>query len=680
MGDDELKEGGPKSATQPAGQPSVSQPAAPTEADYERDRHLLDFLKILRLTFKMASIYHQDHPTFKRTIDELMTSLNTIFAYFSPLEIGFSPNSLLIGEKFWGGDKTTTELARLFHFRKIKKIEIYRGLSVQELLRFISRLTSPIQEFIRRGGAQAILKEENLSHINLEILDYSQLLQGEGEEIKDIWPYLLMEAVAEDDHNKLDQLAGSFEKVVGRFNTEDLTQNEELHRNLIHFFHHLRETAHDKYTRCARELLKSLIAARKIPPNSKIENLKQIISTLSDQDLASTLWEEVISNEKFDTMSFSIFARIIDRERHKTIATTLKELFTSDEPRNRKPEVEKKIKALLYGTSSQMLTDIYRQTLANLLSEITFEKQIKFDHQQLKRNYRFILLNLLSCEKKKEAIPALLERILEEWPTITEEKDLEFMRVLLTLLQEKAAGLAGEPGYEKILLTLHTYLEDLTLQGEDSPELADLIMMLPKSVHSPEVYLKRIFLEKKVSFTMLQAFFRFFPAQIPEFLENLSRKADDSFLLEELVSSLKRIDTPVSLKTLQSIYQVAEQKVKVQVLRAMQQMSEFDETFFYPILNSKDRQLKAEALVPLMKYERTRYVAFNRLFKVASPYGIRNKKLIQHIQIVEEKNLKQAKPFLEELARRPDFWNRRVRQEARRVLEKWEKQEKADER
>lgn len=121
MGDDELKEGGPKSATQPAGQPSVSQPAAPPEADYERDRHLLDFLKILRLTFKMASIYHQDHPTFKRTIDELMTSLNTIFAYFSPLEIGFSPNSLLIGEKFWGGDKTTTELARLFHFRKIKK-------------------------------------------------------------------------------------------------------------------------------------------------------------------------------------------------------------------------------------------------------------------------------------------------------------------------------------------------------------------------------------------------------------------------------------------------------------------------------------------------------------------------------------------------------------------------------
>mgnify|MGYP000191618771 CR=1 FL=1 len=61
----------------------------------ERERGLLDFLKILRLTFKMASIYHQDHPTFKRTVEELMTSLEGVLQFSSPLLIGFSPNSLL---------------------------------------------------------------------------------------------------------------------------------------------------------------------------------------------------------------------------------------------------------------------------------------------------------------------------------------------------------------------------------------------------------------------------------------------------------------------------------------------------------------------------------------------------------------------------------------------------------
>lgn len=638
----------------------------------EGERRLLDFLKILRLTFKMASIYNQDHPTFKRTVDELLASLEKVFQIASPLVIGFSPNSLLIGEQFLGSDKTTAELARLFHFRKIKRLEIYHGLQAQELLRFVSRLTRPIQEFIRQGGVQAMLRQENFPHLKLEVLDYSQLLQGEGEEIKDIWPYLLMEAVAENDTNKMDQLAGTFEKVVGRFNTEDLVQNEELHRNLIHFFQHLRDTAEDKYSRCARELLKSLMAIRKMPAESRLENLKQVISSLSERDLASTLWEEVIGNEKFDAMSFSVFNRIIDGARHKNISASLKELFTSEEPRNRKPEVEKKIKSLLSGSSGQMLTDIYRQTLASLLTEISFEKQIAFDHQQLKRNYRFILLNLLAQEQKMEAARSRLERILEEWDTVTGEKDLEFMRSLLVVLQEKASFLAGEPSYEKISSGLSAYVEEVILQGVTCPDLDDLIAGLPGSILEPEVYLRRIFVEKQVTAHMLKAYFKFFKDRLPDFLEAVERKAADALLLEKIVSEVRAINLPVSLTVLKKVFLVADQKVKLQVLRAMQDLSEFDEGFLFPILNSKDRQLKAEALALLMRYERTRHVAFIRLFNLPSPYGIRNRKLIQHIQIVEEKDLREARPFLIKLAQRKDFWNRRVREEARRVLEKWD--------
>lgn len=649
------------------GSAGTSQPAGA-----ERERRLLDFLKILRLTFKMATIYNQDHPTFKRTVDELLASLEKVFQFASPLVIGFSPNSLLIGEQFLGSDKTTAELARLFHFRKVKRLEIYHGISAQELLRFISRLTRPVQELIRQGGVQAILSKENFAHLRLEVLDYSQLLQGEGEEIKDIWPYLLMEAVTENDQNKMDQLAGTFEKVVGRFNTEDLVQNEELHRNLIHFFHHLRNTAEEKYSSCAREFLKSLMAIRKMPAESRLENLKQVISSLSERDLASTLWEEVIGNDKFDSMSFSVFTRLVDREKHQAISSTLKELFTRNEPRNRQPEVEKKLKSLFYGTSGQMLTDIYRQTLASLLTEISFEKQITFDHQQLKRNYRFILLNLLAQEQQKEVARLRLERILEEWDTITEEKDLEFMHPLLTVLQEKASFLAGEPSYEKLRSGLSAYVEEIILQGVTCPDLDKLIASLPVSIHEPEVYLRRIFGEKQVTAHLLRAFFKFFKDSLPVFLDRVEMRAADSLLLERIVAELRAINLPESLTVLKKIFLVADQRVKLQVLWAMQNLSEFDEGFLFPILNAKDRQLKAEALVLLMRYERTRHVAFIRLFNLPSPYGIRNNKLVQHIQIVEEKNLREARPFLIKLAQRKDFWNRRVRQEASRVLEKWD--------
>lgn len=649
----------------------LSHPVGDDSPYPEEDKLILNFLKTLRVAFKMATIYKLDHPAFKKTVDDLMNSLAALFRLFSPFTIGFSPNSLFIDGRFWEGEKTIVELARLFHFRKIKRLEIRRDIPASELLRFISRIAQPLQEFIRQGGAHALLRQEKFTHIGLELLDYSQLLRGEGEEIKDIWPYLLMEAVAEEDRDKLDQLAGSFEKMVGKFNSEDLIQNDELHKNFVRFFQHLKETAQEKYSRCAKDFLKSLMKARKIPADSKFENLKLLISDLTEQDLASTLWEEVINNDKFDSLSFSIFTRIIDRDRHNRISTSLRELFHSDDPKNRRPEVEKKIKTLLAGTSGQLLSDIYRQTLSSLLSEISFDQQVSFDHQALRRNYRYILLNLVARESQKEAVLLHLEGIIEEWKTITEEGDLEFLKNFLTVLEEKSGEAACEPAFEKARSSVAKFIEDSILEGASQPELESFLPRLRESIYSPSVYLNKVFSEKMVSSTLIKAYFAFFPAHLPDFLDQVRRQAANSGLLEKTVASLKSVDTPASLTILKKIFLVADPKVKIQALEAMGHLSEFEEGFLFPILNSKDRRLKGEALLLLMRYERTKHVAFAKLFNFPSPYGLRNKKLIGHIHLVEEKNLREARPFLEGLAQRRDFWNRRVRQEAARVLENW---------
>ena len=72
-----------------------------------------------------------------------------------------------------------------------------------------------------------------------------------------------------------------------------------------------------------------------------------------------------------------------------------------------------------------------------------------------------------------------------------------------------------------------------------------------------------------------------------------------------------------------------------------------------------------------MRNERTKHVAFTKLFGLASPYGIRNKTLLRNIGIVERYGLREAEPYVEPLAERKNIWNRKVRQEAGRVLEKW---------
>jgi hypothetical protein len=649
-----------------------SAPAAPEySAPSDKDELIRSMTRALRVAFKMALMYNLDHPAFKSSVNELIAKLEAIFVHISPLSIGFSPHALLIDNRFWEGERTYVDLAQLFHFRKIKRLEIRPGIPHAEFMRFASKIMLPVKSFIREGGAQAIIKRENILHISLDVLDYSQVLLGEGEEIKDIWPYLLMEAVEESDDGKLDQLAGSFEKVVGKFNTEDLIQNEELQKNFAKFFHYLKTTSEEKHRTCAKKLLRTVVAARKTPTESKFENLKLLISDLSEEDLASTLWEEIIGNDKFDSLSFSIFSRVIDKERHKKISTSLNALFHNDNPQNRRPEVESKIRILLSGTSSQLHSEIYRQTLSNLLNEISFDKKLALDRQLLQRNYRFLLLVQLSQEIKKETALVELKRVAEEWERIVDERDFEFLLNFHEVLEIRAVDLLGEPDYEEAKRTLAEHVEGCLLRGETRRELDLFIDKLGRSLHDWAVYSDTIFKDRIVTSSLLRAAFRFFPENLGDVHFRIKKKASDSELLREIADGLKSLDTPASLETLEKIYTAGDPAVKIRALQAMQNLKEFDEAFLFPVLEKKNELVQAEALALLMRNERTKHVAFTKLFGLPSPYGMRNKSLLRNLRIVERNGLRDALPYIEPLSERKDFWNRKVRQEAGRVLEKW---------
>jgi hypothetical protein len=637
----------------------------------DKDALIRSMTRALRVAFKMASIYNADHPAFKSSANELMANLEALFLHISPIVIGFSPHALLIDDRFWEGDRTYRDLAQLFHFRKIKRLEIRPGLPHAEFMRFASKIMLPVKLFIKEGGAQAIVKRENIVHIAVDTLDYSVLLQGEGEEIKDIWPYLLMEAVEEKDDGKFDQLAGSFGKVVGKFNTEDLIQNEELHKNFAKFFHYLKETSEEKHRTCAKQLLKTIVSARKTPTEAKFENLKLLIADLNEQDLASTLWEEIIGNDKFDSLSFSIFSRIIDKERHKKISTSLHALFHTDDPQNRKAETESKIRVLLSGVSSQLHSEIYRQTLSNLLNEIAFDKKLVLDHPHLQRNYRFLLLVLLAQEENKEAAVGQIGRAAEEWERVVQEGDFEFLLSYFDVLERRAVDLAGEPAFEEARRSVAEHVEGCLLRGETRPELDLFVDKLGRSLQDWEAYEATLLKDRIVTSSLLLACVRFFPDEVGSLFAGIKKKRSDGDLLGKMADALKLIDTPWSLDALKKVCDAGDPGVKVKALKAMQELKEFDEAFLFPVLEKRNELVQAEALILLMRNERTKHVAFAKLFRIQSPYGIRNKKLLRHLRIVEAHELRDARPFIEALAERKNIWNRKVRQEAGRLLEKW---------
>ncbi len=631
-----------------------------------------DFFRALKVTFKNATIYNMEHPAFVKSVEDLKNTINTLFTFLSPLSIGFTPRSLFMDERFWEGERIYQELGRLFHFRKIKSLEIRQGITDDELMRFVSKITLALKDFLREGGAQEVLKKENIHHITVEELDYSMLLKGEGDEVGDVWAYLMEEALEEADPEKLLQVADSFENVIGKFNTEDLIVNEELHKNFSRFFKNLKESEDHKYRKCAKSLVKSIVTNRKINYESKFENLKLLISDLSEPELATTVWEEIITDDKFDSLSFSIFSKLIEKDRHLEISTSLRDLFQSDDPSNKKPEVEEKIKALLSGTSGKFISDIYRQTLSSLLKEIDFDKKLSFDHNQLYRNYRFVLLNIQEKEGQKEALVASLELILEEWKAIQDEQDFDYLKCLHEVLVQKAETLASEEIYTQTLDRISEFVETSWLNGERRIKFEYFLTNLKTSIFDVNTYLERIFTDHKISPYLLRAFFKYFTEYIFYFNINIDQNAGETLFLSKIVEILRTIDTPISLVVLKHIYQTGGKALKIKVLKAMHDLTESDDKFLFELLKSKDMTLKAEAVLLLMRNELTKRQTFARLFEIQSPYGIKNKVLLRHIDIAAKKNLKEAREHLDRLSQKKGFWNRKLREKTSQVLEKWD--------
>lgn len=108
------------------------------------------------------------------------------------------------------------------------------------------------------------------------------------------------------------------------------------------------------------------------------------------------------------------------------------------------------------------------------------------------------------------------------------------------------------------------------------------------------------------------------------------------------------------------------------MLQAMQHLTEYDTKFLLPILREKDLRLKTEAFVILIKDKDNQDHILKTLFSIPSPFGIKNKLLMENIKIVEQKKVKEAIPHIISLSKRKNFWNKKLRANAKRVLEMWD--------
>lgn len=640
-----------------------------------KEETLKSFLKILKVSFKNASIYQKEHPALVDSIQELKVKIDDLFSYLSPLNIGFTPHSLRIEGKYLEKEKISEDLADFFHHRKVKSIAITKGVTFEELMAFILSLSNSPKNILLDGGIEKILLDTKLANIKVKELDYTPLLKGEGEEVSDVWTYLLQEALETKDKLKINEVANNFENAIDSFTLKDIDENESLRKNISDLFSYLKENVQENYKKCGTDLIKSVVKRKNISSESKLENLKILISDLPEEDLGSTLFEEIVSNDKFDSMSLSIFSRLFDKEKHNNIAASLSEHFNTHEETKTNPKIQGKIKDILTGHESLFVSEIYRQTLTALLQDLSFRRELSFDRNLLQKNYCLILLNMLAKETDANQLTFYCEKLLDKWDSLIGEADFDFLKSLLEILEEKKESLASQHAFVQVNTLIVEKVENSLLNGLTVPNLEYFLSKFERSTLDVNTYLDKIFVENRITPDILQVFFKFFKEYLFYFNLNLEEKTNDITFLEKLTDCLESIDSPISLVTLKNIFSLGKNHLKIHVLKAMQRLPECDENFLLSELKKGDYAVRKQILLILKRNVKSLDMALDMLFRISSPFGIRNKILSEHIRIVDEINLFAAKGHLIPLKEKRFFWNKKLKEKASKVLRKWDDQQ-----
>jgi hypothetical protein len=178
----------------------------------------------------------------------------------------------------------------------------------------------------------------------VEELDYSQLLTGEGDEVENIWPYLLQDAVEQENSQKLIKFADNFENFLKDLDTEDLVENDEIKLNINKLFVKLKSREEDKFRKCSKDLLKSLIKNSSITQKMASDDTRMLFKDLDNDDFASVLWEEISTDESFNPVNFQIFFQLTEKKNQENIADSFEKISQEQSALSHTPQVKKRSK------------------------------------------------------------------------------------------------------------------------------------------------------------------------------------------------------------------------------------------------------------------------------------------------------------------------------------------------
>ena len=629
-----------------------------------------NFLKSLRVAINNTSVYFRDHPVFIKSVEDLKLKIDSFFAMIGPLKITVKANSLIFGDEEMQGMRLYKEIVEFLHTRKVENIEIKEGISIDELINFLTKVSLSSKDILAQGGLAKILKKQNVVRIIIGDLDYSRLLEDEGEEYKDVWLYLLKTSLEKSDYEKIDILANKFQKLLKKLKLKDLTDDENVKDNIVKFLNYLKNTDKSKFVECSGDLVKSIIESPEATKEIDPSKLKVFLEGVSTDEFSDILLDEIQSSDKVDSLSFSLFAKLVDRQQHVDIASSIAEKIEQQDKLKNNPQLAKGVQALVSRPDVTGVTKVYGSKLASILKNSSLGQGQSFDRSSLGENFRFVLLELFNFESKQERLELIWECLIKELDQAFKDSRFDYIKKFIKIVGEKKKT---NPALETFSHSVDEYLsgfiENAIMTGSVQLD-SSITDILTSSSLGIGFYLDAIFKEENVSASTLGLFYKFFPESLDIFYENLTKKIGNVSFIKKIIDNLSGIKTDFSVGILKLIYLKSNKFMKAEALAIMNKLALFDEAFLFSVLELGEFIQRRQVLLILAKNPKTAKAAARFLLEINNLFGIKGRILKENLQLIDEVCLKEAKQYLFALTKYKFFWNKPIRDKARDILRK----------
>ncbi len=641
-----------------------------------------DFLKSLKVAITNASIYFEDHPVLLRATEALKSRIDKLLKTSGVISLGFTQNSILVGKEYFDGERLYQDLAYHFHRRKIKKIIIEEGYTLNELRVFLQIISLPLNEIFKKGGPTKLSEDSLLSHIVLEELDYSefisQIARGSLKE-KDLW-----RCIIEDIYNKgefspeAESLLENFNHVLGNFTYDDIEEDPSLVEKLIRIIKYAQEHNKDKVKEWSRHLAAFFLRENRCIYNREVaEHIKDFFREMSIGVLSEAIWESNFANKKFDPLTLKLFSRLLDGEKNEEISIYLANKLEEEPYLFHDREAQENLKNLFNSIGDDFVSKPYRETLSKFVESIRKFGDMNIEYAGIYEHYHHVvLLNILDSAESEAVVQMVVKCIRKEFKYIFGRSDYNFLKSIVEVVDSKLADeklTSLHSLYRECRSEIINHLRENVLEMVDniSEEHFDsFLQMVGDKFVDASALISHIVSSSPPSPSAIRLFFRVFPKNKDELIDKMKHRLDNFEFCRGVIEALKGIDNEYVHSFLKDMFGIVNPLLKVEVLKAMRYFSSRDYDFLFGVLATGDIFLK-RAVMKILKYDKPEIKkrGLMSLFKSVRWFFVSRRVVYDNLRIIEEENIKEAVDILYRIKGKIFLpWDRKVKKEIEKTI------------